>query len=669
MKKPTIKHLVFVLLFCFVYAPGFSKPIKVTSPDSKIEVLIELKDKVFYQVSYDGKVVIASSPLTMTLYDGKILGANAKLSGSIKEIKVNQEVKPLYGIASTYHDNYNSVRLDCKGDYSIVFKVYNSGVAYRFETRFKSTIKVKEEEISYKFAGDFKGFYQVVPQFLTSYEAHYVNEPLSYLDSNKIAVLPLYVDVNGIKVVITESDLLDYPGVYLTYDGSKGLQGVLPKRVSKDEIGGCCPNFNKVPKERFDYLAETAGTRTFPWRIATIALTDKELLNNNLVYLLASECKLTDVSWIKPGKVAWDWWNANNLTGVDFKTGYNTSTYKYYIDFASRNGIPYIIMDEGWSDQFDLLKLNDGSVKIGTNPSLGAQLDMNELFSYAKKKNVGIVLWCVWYTLDRQLTEALDQFQKWGVAGIKVDFMDRDDQDIVNYYERVAKETAKRHLLVNFHGAYKPTGLERTYPNVINREAVQGLEYNKFSDQCTPEHAVTIPFIRMLAGPMDYTPGAMTNVNKADFRVIQSRPMSQGTRCQQLAMFTMYYAPLEMLADAPTAYEKEPDILKFISAIPVVWDETVPLDGKCGDYAVLARRKGDLWWIGAMTDWSPRTIQLAFSFLPAGTYEIEFFNDGANSERMGNDYKREVKRITEKDIFSIDMAAGGGWAAKINPVR
>jgi len=359
--------------------------------------------------------------------------------------------------------------------------------------------------------------------------------------------------------------------------------------------------------------------------------------------------------------------NANNLTGVPFKTGFNTETYKYFIDFAARNGIEYINLDEGWSDQFDLLKINDGSVTLGTNPTLSADLNMKELFAYAREKNVGIILWCVWHTLDRQLEEALAQFEKWGVAGLKVDFMDRDDQLVVNFYERVAREAAKRHMLVNFHGAYKPTGLERTYPNVINREGVQGLEYNKFSNQATPEHAVSIPFIRMLAGPMDYTPGAMTNANKEDFRIINDRPMSQGTRCHQLAMYVVYYAPLEMLSDAPTRYEKEPDILHFLASAPTVWDETLPLDGKVSDYVMMARRKGSTWWVGAMTDWTARSLTLDLNFLGEGTYTMELFRDGANAHRIGDDYVREVKTVTRNDKISLELAPGGGWAARISP--
>lgn len=644
------------------------KNVTISSPDKKIVVNVTTGNKLLYSISYQGKILLDPSPISLTLSDGKVLGQNLKLAKSPSVRSVNSQVKPLYGMAEIYPDVYNELQMDFTGGYSVVFRVYDKGVAYRLVTSFPGTIQVKNEEAVWNFPEKYQGYFHRVNGFETSFEEHYLHDAISVLDKGAIASLPLYVDAGVARMVITEADLLDYPGLYLTWNGKSGLQGVLPQ-VPKTVQPGGLKNFNLRVKERYDYIAETNGTRAFPWRLTVIVPEDKDLLNITLPYLLASESKIGDASWIKPGKVAWDWWNANNLTGVPFKTGFNTETYKYFIDFAARNGIEYINLDEGWSDQFDLLKVNDGSVTLGTNPTLSADLNMPELFRYAKEKNVGIILWCVWHTLDRQLEEALAQFEKWGVAGLKVDFMDRDDQLVVNFYERVAREAAKRHMLVNFHGAYKPTGLERTYPNVINREGVQGLEYNKFSNQATPEHAVSIPFIRMLAGPMDYTPGAMTNANKEDFRIINDRPMSQGTRCQQLAMYVVYYAPLEMLSDAPTRYEKEPDILHFLASAPTVWDETLPLDGKVSDYVLMARRKGTTWWVGAMTDWTARSLTLDLQFLGEGTYRMELFRDGANAHRVGDDYVHDVITVTRNDKLSLELAPGGGWAARITPTN
>nr|MBX2843156.1 glycoside hydrolase family 97 catalytic domain-containing protein [Flammeovirgaceae bacterium] len=375
----------------------------------------------------------------------------------------------------------------------------------------------------------------------------------------------------------------------------------------------------------------------------------------HLVYKLSQPAE-GDFSWVKPGKVAWDWWNAMNLKGVDFKSGINTESYKYFIDFAAENDMEYVNLDEGWSDQFDLLKLGD-------------QIDMIEILDYAKQKNVGIIVWCIARTLDSQLEEALDQFVEWGVKGIKVDFMDRDDQEMVGFYNRVAKEAAKRKLLVNFHGAYKPTGLNKTFPNVINQEAVRGLEYNKFAkpNGTTSDHAVTIPFVRMLAGAMDYTPGAMVNAQKEDFAVRFARPMSQGTRCQQLAMFVVYYAPLQMLADAPTAYEAEPEILEFLSKVPTTWDNTWVISGKVGEYAVIAKQKGQDWFVGGMTNSSSRTLAVNFSFLGDGEFIAEIFKDGLNADRLGEDFIKETKIIKASKRMEFDLAPGGGFSIRITP--
>lgn len=656
-----MKKLILLVVSIQMYAGPTT--FQLSSPDKNINVTINTGEITSYKVSFKGKEITKESQLSMTLGDGKILGAKTGMP-KIMQRSVNQDVKPLFGMATTYKDVFNEISLVFK-DYNIVFKAFNNGVAYRFETKIKGNIKVNEEQISYKFPTDVKGSLHKVSGFLNSYEEHYVDDKISFLDSGKIASLPLLAESNGIKVCITEVDLFDYAAFYLSYDGNNGLKGALPKVVTKDSIGGCCPNFEKVPYERANYLAVTNGTRTFPWRLMVLAEQDKDLLYNNLTYLLAQENKIGDASWVKPGKVSWDWWNANNLTGVDFVTGYNTNTYKYFIDFAAKNGIEYINMDEGWSDQFDLLKLNDGKVKIGTNPSLGGGLDMPYLFNYAKSKNVGIMLWCVWHVLDRQMNVALDQFEKWGVKALKVDFMDRDDQSVVNFYEKLAIEAAKRKMLVLYHGAYKPTGMERTYPNVINREAVQGLEYNKFTNSCTPENLAHIPFIRMIAGPMDYTPGAMTNANEGDFKPVQARPMSQGTRCNQLALFTVLYAPLEMLADAPTAYEKEPVILEYLSKMPTVWDETVPIDGKIGDFAVVARRKGTTWHVAGISDWTGRKVKIKFDFLSTGKYNAEIFSDGLNANRNGNDYKKTIQTITKGEELTIEMASGGGFAIKL----
>lgn len=634
----------------------------ITSPDRNISLTVNAGPELTYDVQVKGNPVTRNNGLSMTLADGTVLGTNGKVTKRSQRT-INQSVKPLYGMATTYPDQFNELTLDFKANFSVVFRVYNSGVAYRFVTRFPGRIKVKAEQAEFNFTSATKAWMQSGNKH-NFYEDQYLHREFTTLTAGRMACLPFLVDA-PVKAAILETDLLDYPTMLLTNSGKGGVKGHFLPVVTKDSLSGG-NQFERIPYQYADYIAETDGSRTFPWRILVLAQQDKDLLYNNLTYLLASESRIGDASWVKPGKVAWDWWNANNLTGVDFKTGYNTDTYKYYIDFAARNGIDYVLMDEGWSDQFNLLKLNDGSIKTNDGLKLSANLDMPAIFDYAHKKGIGVVLWCIWHTMDRQMTEALEQFQKWGVAGVKVDFMSRDDQYVVNFYERLAKEAAKRKMLVDFHGSFTPKGLERAYPNVINYEAVKGLEWNKFSDQATPEEVAHIPFIRMLAGPMDYTPGGLYNATKTDYRTLPARPMTQGTRCQQLGMFTLFYAPMEMLADAPTAYEKEPVILAYLVGMPTVWDETIPVDGKIGDYAVVARRKGTTWHVGGINDYTPRTIKLRFDFLEANaTYSAELFTDGLNADRIGNDYQHTTRKITKDDTLEIALAPGGGLAIKL----
>jgi alpha-glucosidase len=513
-------------------------------------------------------------------------------------------------------------------------------------------VKVVSEEVGFKFGSDHSVYFPVADGFLSSFERNYSYLPLSQITAEKMAFLPVLVDIkDGPKVAITEADLDDYPGLYLTGspDGSPSLSGKFAAYPLKEEQKR---DRTLAVAERAGYIADTEGTRHFPWRVLAIARRDGDLIENDIVYRLARPPALKDMSWIKPGKVAWDWWNDLNLFGVDFESGINTRTYKHYVDFAAEYGIEYIILDEGWSDPADLLK---------TNPAI----DMPDLLAYAREKNVGLVLWCVWLTLDRQLQEALDLFEKWGVRGIKVDFMDRDDQKVVNFYKKVAAEAAKRKLVVDFHGAFKPTGLRREYPNVLTREGVLGLEYSKWSTSVTPEHDLLIPFIRMLAGPMDFTPGAMRNATEKNFQPVFSEPMSQGTRCHQLAMYVVYESPLQMLSDSPSAYLREPEVMDFLGQVPTVWDETVGLEAKVGDYIVVARRNGEEWYVGAMTDWTPREVEIDFGFLGAGEYRADVYADGVNASKCASDFTKTSAVIRAGDSLKVRLASGGGWAARL----
>jgi alpha-glucosidase len=403
-----------------------------------------------------------------------------------------------------------------------------------------------------------------------------------------------------------------------------------------------------------DYISKTSGTRTFPWRAFVIASTDVKLVESDLIYKLAKPCMIENTSWIKPGQVAWDWWNANNIYGVDFRAGINNETYKYYIDFAAKNGIEYVILDEGW---YPL-----GNIFVSV-----PEINVPELCKYAESKHVGVILWVVWKTFWDKIDEAIALYEKWGVKGVKVDFMQRDDQKIVNFYLEAAKKTAEHHLLIDFHGAYKPDGLGRTWPNALTREGVKGMENDKWSKEVTPEHDVTLPFTRMIAGPMDYTPGALVNMDKANFTPNFTRPESQGTRAHQVALYIIYESPLQMLSDSPSNYMKEQETTDFIVKVPVVWDDIIGIDGKVGDYILLARRSGKEWFAGALTNWTARDMDLDLSFLPVGKYSMDIFQDGINADRYAGDYKHLKTIVKSGDKVKIHLAPGGGWAARITP--
>jgi alpha-glucosidase len=636
----------------FISASVFAKPHELFSPDKRIRIVIQTEGGVSYGVFCDGKEIITPSPVSLTIEGAGVLGKEARFAG-VKTRSVDEKIVPtIREKRAVIADRYNEAVFNLKGNYGLIFRAYDDGVAYRFFTKLKGRVKVLSEEVAFRFGGDHSVYFPVVETFLSSFERNYSYLPLSQISDQKMAFLPVLVDIRGgPKVAVTEADLDDYPGLYLmgSPDGSPALCGKFAAFPLKEEQ---TRDRTLAVSERADYIAETTGAREYPWRVLMIARRDGELVENDIVYRLAKPCALADTSWIQPGKVAWDWWNALNLFGVDFESGINTATYKHYIDFAARYGIEYIILDEGWSDPADILK---------TNPAI----DMPELLAYGREKGVGLVLWCVWLTLDRQLQEALDLFATWGVKGIKVDFMDRDDQKVVNYYKKVAVEAAKRKLIVDFHGAFKPTGLRREYPNVLTREGVLGLEYSKWSNQVTPEHDLLIPFIRMLAGPMDFTPGAMRNAVEKNFKPVFSEPMSQGTRCHQLAMFVVYESPFQMLCDSPSAYAREPEVMDFLGRVPTVWDETNVLDARVGDYILLARKSGEEWYVGAMTDWAPRELEVDFGFLGAGEYKAEVYADGMNASKYASDYTRTGTIIKAGDRIKIQLAPGGGWAARL----
>ncbi|MCL4121014.1 UNVERIFIED_CONTAM: hypothetical protein GTU68_060463 [Idotea baltica] len=593
----------------------------------------------------------------MVVNDNIILGEYPKVTKN-KYRLVNQKLYPQLQVKSKeIVDNFNELTLSFKGRYSLFFRAYNNGVAYRFKTNFKKELIVKSEEAKFNFIEDTKVYFPREDEFFSHNERLYEYNALDTLSTKDLCSLPVLVESSSnTKLLITETALLDYPGMWLTGDKGNLMTATFPPyalEVKEDNVRWKEDDRSIRVSKKADFIAKTKGNRTFPWRIICISKEDGDLITNQLTYQLAEPTRIENASWIKPGKVAWDWWNYNNVYGVDFKAGVNTDTYKYYIDFASKYGIEYIILDEGWYKLRDVL-------------SVVPEIDIQELIEYGNKKNVELILWVTWSSLDQKLEEALDTFQKWGVKGLKIDFMQRDDQWMVNYFERIAAECAKRELLVDFHGSYKPAGLRRTYPNVLTREGVKGAENNKWADYITPKHNLTLPFIRMVAGPMDYTPGAMVNAQKENFAITWNRPMSMGTRAHQVAMYTLFESPLQMLCDNPSNYRKEDKTTKFIAQIPTVWDETKVLHAKIGTYLAVARKNGNKWFVGVMNNQKNRTLDIDFSFLEAGNYSVEIFKDGVNADRFASDYKLEIKQITQRDTIEAKLAPGGGWSAIIS---
>jgi alpha-glucosidase len=629
---------------------SFGREYEVTSPSKNLRLKVDVGQKILYSLDCKSQQLIKPSAISMTLNGGRVLGANPEVI-DVKRRSVDEQIIPIVRVKSkVIPDKFNEMTIQFQGGFELICRAYDDGAAYRFVTDLDGQIEVVAEEATFNFTGNHGIYFPEEQSFQSHSEREYKHLKLGAISDKMFCYVPALVEVqDGPKVLITEADLEDYPGLYLRGAGNNSLYGKFPTYPLQEKA----QNDRDVPvTKRADFIAKTTGRRSFPWRVLIVAEKDGDLIESQMVYKLAKPLQLDDTSWIKPGKVAWDWWNALNLYGVDFRAGINTETYKYYIDFASKYGIEYIIFDEGWYKLGDLTKVVDG-------------MDMDELFSYAKSKNVGIIPWVIWKTLDDQLDVAMDQFERWGAKGLKVDFMQRDDQLMVNFYHKIARETAKRHMLVDFHGAYKPTGLRRAYPNVITREGVRGLEHSKWSTDANPKHNLTIPFTRMVAGPMDYTPGAMINAQKENFKPIFNRPMSMGTRCHQLAMYVVYESPLQMLADSPSNYLREPECMEFLAKVPTVWDQTKVLDAKVADYVLVARKNGDEWYVGAMTDWTGRELTVDFSFLEPGRHSIDIYEDGINADRFGNDYKKETREVSNQDKMKIELAPGGGWAAII----
>lgn len=655
---------IFLCAVLALTASAASKQYTLASPDGKLIVKVTAGgDKITYAVSADGTCILAPSEIALSLEYDVVYGGSAKVA-SVTRKTVDNTLTPVVYKKAQVRENYNEMTLTFK-DFQLVFRAFDSGMAYRFISRAKDDFYVMGEKAEFLFPEDWKAYIPYVSQHTTSLESQFYNSfentykhhPISAWDKKYLAFLPITVEAaNGYKVCITEADLLNYPGMYLYNDNaSTTLKGVFAKYPSKVTQGGHNMLQGEV-QTRQNYIAKASAGEKFPWRVVVVAKEDKDLTNNDMVYCLASPSKAgADWSWVKPGKVAWDWWNDWNLYGVDFKAGINNETYKYYIDFAAKCGVEYVILDEGWS-------VNKAADLMQVIP----EINLPELSAYAQSKGVGLVLWAGYWAFNRDMEKICKHYSEMGIKGFKIDFMDRDDQQMVNFYVRAAQTAAKYHMFVDFHGAYKPTGLHRTYPNVINYEGVHGLEQMKWSDASVNqvEYDVTIPFIRMVAGPFDYTQGAMRNASRSNYTPVNSEPMSQGTRCHQLAEFVIFDSPFSMLCDSPSNYLGEPECTKFISEIPTVWDETFAIDGKIAEYVAMGRRSGNTWYVGALSNWTGRDLTLDISFLPEGNYDVTIYRDGANADKAARDFKITSDTMANPKSIDLHLASGGGWVAK-----
>lgn len=642
----------FTLLAAMLIAcsASYAKPDHYTllSPDESLRVEIQLNHTITYSLYSSDHLLLKDCSLSLQLADIR-LGLMPKVRkaerGSIDEI-INRIV---HTKNSTTRNHCNTLTLTFDGGYGVEFRAYDEGVAYRLLLNQKQdVVDILGEECTINFADDFKAHMSTTWKFRTGCEEPYKHTTTkNYGYRDEMAYMPLLLEApTGEKILFSDANVIDYPRIFLRSTGENGMTSLFPKFPTKLE-----EEWDRSLKilEEADYIARTSGKRALPWRMFVVAKDDKALLEQELLFCLSDANELEDSSWIRPGKVAWDWWNQWQVYGVDFRAGRNTDTYKYFIDFAAKYGIEYIILDEGWSrttrDPFHF------------NP----EVNVPELIEYGKSKGVGIILWLVWLTVENNFT-LFETFAEWGVAGVKVDFMDRSDQWMVNYYERVAKEAAKHKLLVDFHGSFPPTGLERRYPNVISYEGVLGLEQN---ERCKPENSIYLPFIRNAVGGMDFTPGAMLSVQPHDNRTTFSVAMASSTRAYQMALYVVFESGIQMLADSPTRYLNEPECTEYIASVPVLWDESVVLDAKVGEYVVIARRSGDKWFVGAITNQFGREIDIDLSFLGEGKYSLTSFEDGINADRVAIDYKKRTTEVDSQSKIHIKMVNNGGWCGVI----
>ena len=666
MKLITILNLLFLMAL-----NASAGNYEVKSPNGKVKVTVTTDEQVCWQIDYEGKTVLQPSKIDIQLAQGKKLLGLGKVGKVAKTVVNSSFESPFYKKASV-KDCYGQLLMYTNQKFTIEVRAYDDGAAYRLISTNKKPLNVINETAEFCFAADYPAFVPYVndnrggERYCYSFESYYDEQKLSEMYADSLAITPLAVCLPQLKAIIMDAGVENYPGMMLKKGEGNSLKAEYAPYPLEQEIGGYA-RLNLVPTKRAGYIAQLNGQQALPWRAVVITERDADIMNCDMAQRLAPACRISDTSWIRPGKVAWDWWNNTNITGVDFASGMNTNTYLYYIDFASKNHLEYIIIDEGWSGKESLME------------ALNPEIDLQRLIAYGQEKGVGIILWSSWRNLigsnplgDVAVTDAvMKHYADMGIKGFKVDFFDRDDQQAIASAYQIAASAARHHLVLDYHGL-KPFGIQRAYPNIFNFEGVKGLENSKWEPRVgdgplhnQPRYDVTIPYLRMLAGPLDYTPGAMMNAMKDSFFGNNDHPMSQGTRVHQMAMYTTFEAPLQMLADSPTKYMQNQECTDFIAQIPTTFDETLALDGQLGEYTLIARRKGDTWYLAAMTDWTPRDLTIDLSFLSAGQHDADIFADGANAQKEATDYKHAKQTVTANQKLRIHLSSGGGWTAII----
>ncbi|MBW8016990.1 MAG: glycoside hydrolase family 97 protein [Planctomycetes bacterium] len=661
LKKGMImkKLLAAVLVSIFLMVQGCSpvREVRTVSPDGTLELAVEKgNDGLAYRLTVDGIEVMNYDDISITI-DGVEYPGQAKIK-DIKRTAIDNEVIPTVATVSTkIQEKCNDTLIGFDGAVALRVRVYDDGAAFRWESNIDKNVTVNAEELGFTFAKDYQTYYPKpsVREFFSHQECMFEHLKISETADKETVCVPVLVELDGDKnILMTDVNVSGYPGLWVKGSGELTLQSAFPHYPAQTQLNG--DRSLKISKFS-DFLAKTDGKRSYPWR-AFVVTDDAGLLTSTMLYSLADECKLKDTSWIKPGKVSWDWWNAWNITDMEYKAGINQETYKNYIDFAAKNKLQYIILDEGWS-------IRGPDTLLTVVP----QLNIAKLVEYGRERNVGVILWMTSVALERNFDKAFKQFDEWGIKGLKVDFMQRDDQVMMDFCEKVARTAAEHKLIVDFHGGSKPTGLQRTYPNVLTHESLLGLEQSKWSKNANPDMAVLLPFIRMVVGPMDYTPGAMDNYTDEKFVKAYKNPGSLGTRCHQLAMYVAYLSPLQMLADTPTKYRKNPECMPFLQAVPTTWDETVVLEAEIGNVVAIARRNGEKWFVGALTDWNGRELTLKLDFLGKGNYTLNYWADGPNAADEATDTTIGKSEVTAGSDLKIKLAPGGGYAAILEPVK